>query len=69
MPAQPRQPLALLAALRVVGELDMEGGHRGAAEDHLREALALADACGARYERALILLALAELRATDGQTG
>lgn len=64
---EPRQPLALLAALRMVGKFEAEDGQRGAADEHLREALALADACGARYERALTLLALADLRATDGR--
>jgi pyruvate kinase len=63
----PYQPLALLAALRMAGELDTEEGHPDAAAEHLREALALADACAARYERALTLLALAELRATEGR--
>jgi DNA-binding NarL/FixJ family response regulator len=63
----PYQPLALLAALRVAGELDTEDGHPDAAAEHLREALALADACAARYEWALTLLALAELRATEGR--
>ena len=64
---EPRQPLALLAAHRLLGELDSEAGRHAEAQAHLTEALALADACAAPYERALTLLALAELRAATGQ--
>ena len=59
----PRQPLALLAAHRFLGELDTAAGRHAAAQAHLGESLALAEACAAPYERALTLLALAELRA------
>ncbi len=59
---QPRQPLALLAARRTLGELATANGRFDEAEGHLGTALALADACAAPYERALSLLALAELR-------
>jgi DNA-binding CsgD family transcriptional regulator len=62
----PRQPLALLAAHRALGELDTEAGRYAEAGEHLDAALALADACAAPYERALTLLALAELRASEG---
>jgi DNA-binding CsgD family transcriptional regulator len=62
--SDPRQPLALLAAHRLAGELATEAGQHGEARDHLDAALALADACGARYERALTVLALAELCAS-----
>lgn len=65
--AEPRQPLALLAAHRLLGELDAEAGRFADAAAHLGAALALADACGAPYERALTLLALAELRAAQGR--
>ena len=63
----PRQPLALLAAHRQLGELDTAAGDLPAARAHLGAALALADACAAPYERALALLALGELhwRARD----
>ncbi|HEX5506120.1 MAG TPA: helix-turn-helix transcriptional regulator, partial [Thermomicrobiales bacterium] len=64
--AEPRQPLALLAAHRLLGELAAATGEHAAAAAHLAEALALADACAAPYERALPLLALAELRAATG---
>ncbi|HET8629857.1 MAG TPA: AAA family ATPase [Thermomicrobiales bacterium] len=62
----PRQPLALLAAHRLLGELAAQAGRHAEAATHLAEALALADACEAPYERALTLLALAELRAVTG---
>jgi DNA-binding CsgD family transcriptional regulator len=60
---EPRQPLALLAAHRLLGELATAAGDHAAAQAHLDEALALADACAAPYERALTLLALAEFQA------
>jgi DNA-binding CsgD family transcriptional regulator len=60
---EPRQPLALLVAHRLLGELDTDAGAHDAAQTHLDVSLALADACQAPYERALTLLALADLRA------
>jgi ATP/maltotriose-dependent transcriptional regulator MalT len=62
----PHQPLALLTAHRLLGELATEDGHLEEAQAHLGEALALADACAAPFERALTLVALADLRATEG---
>jgi len=62
----PRQPLALLAAHRLIGELDTDAGRHDDAARHLAESLALADACQAPYERALTLLAMAVLRAAQG---
>jgi DNA-binding CsgD family transcriptional regulator len=62
----PRQPLALLAAHRALGELATRAGQWRDAQEHLDSALALADACAAPYERALTLLARAELRAASG---
>jgi DNA-binding NarL/FixJ family response regulator len=62
----PRQPLALLAAHRLLGELDTEAGQHAEAAEHLAAALALADACAAPYERALTLLAQAELHIAAG---
>jgi tetratricopeptide (TPR) repeat protein len=61
--SEPRQPLALLQAHRLLGELDTEAGRYADAEAHLRASLTLAEACEAPYERALTLLAMAELRA------
>jgi DNA-binding CsgD family transcriptional regulator len=63
----PRQPLALLAAHRLLGELDTEAGQHDDARRHLDASLHLAAACVAPYERALTLLALAELHAATGE--
>ncbi len=63
----PRQPLALLTAHRLLGEINTESGRYEDAERHLTESLALADACAAPYERALILLARAEWSIAVGQ--
>lgn len=62
----PRQPLVLLAAHRLLGELDADRSAYEDAERQLREAILLADACAAPYERALTLLAIAEVRAAIG---
>ena len=67
--AEPRQPLALLTAHRLLGELAADSGEHADAVDHLAESLALAEVCAAPYERALTLLALAELRAATGEYG
>jgi len=64
---EPRQPLALLATHRMLGELDTEAGRFADAATHLETALALAEACAAPYERALTLLALAALHGVTGQ--
>lgn len=64
---EPRQPLALLAAHRLLGELDTDAGRFDDATTHLAASLALADACAAPYERALTLLAMAELHAATGK--
>jgi DNA-binding CsgD family transcriptional regulator/tetratricopeptide (TPR) repeat protein len=60
---EPRQPLALLAAHRLLGELATDARQYDDATRHLDASLRLADACQALYERALTLLALAHLRA------
>ncbi len=62
----PRQPLALIAAHRLLGELDTDAGRFDSAAEHLDASLTLADACHAPYERALTLLAMAALRAAQG---
>jgi ATP/maltotriose-dependent transcriptional regulator MalT len=64
----PRQPLALIAAHRFCGELDVAAGRLADAERHIDAALTLADACDARFERALTFLSLAELRRASGDT-
>jgi len=65
---EPAQPLALLAAHRFLSQLDIEAERFADAEQHLQEALALADACAAPFERALTLLALADLRVALRET-
>jgi ATP/maltotriose-dependent transcriptional regulator MalT len=67
--SDPRQPLALLAAHRLLGELDTDAGRFDDAAHHLDASLALADACAAPYEQALTVLALAELRMAAGDAG
>ncbi len=63
----PRQPLALIGAHRMLGILATDAGDSAGAEDQFAEALSLADACRAPYERALTLIAHAELRAITGE--
>jgi DNA-binding CsgD family transcriptional regulator len=57
---EPRQPLALLAAHRLLGALATDAGRFDDAARHLDASLAVAAACAAPYERALTLLAMAE---------
>lgn len=56
----PLQPLALLSAHRFLAQLDLAEDRLAEAEQHLADAIALAEACDAPYERALTALALAE---------
>jgi len=65
--AAPRQPLALLAARRLLGELATDAGCHAEAEEQLGAALTLAGACAAPYEQALVLYALALLARATGQ--
>ncbi len=60
--SNPRQPLTLLAVHRLLGQLDTEEARFEEAGDHLQESLNLSTACAAPFERALTLLARAELR-------
>jgi DNA-binding CsgD family transcriptional regulator len=64
--SQPRQPLVLLVARRVQAELAMSERRFDAAAACLADALTLAEACAAPYERAAVLLALAELHGLRG---
>jgi tetratricopeptide (TPR) repeat protein len=66
--SDPRQPLALIAAHRFLGQLDTEAAQFVAAEEHLGESLRLVDACAAPFERALTLLEIVRLRMAQGQT-
>jgi DNA-binding CsgD family transcriptional regulator len=65
----PRQPLALLAAHRMLGILATDAGRSSDAERHFAAALALAEACRAPHERALTLLAHAELLTNTQEHG
>ncbi|MGA7670802.1 MAG: tetratricopeptide repeat protein [Nitrolancea sp.] len=62
----PRQPLALIAIHRFLGQLDTEDKQFEAAKEHLQESLTLAEACQAPFERALTLLEFARLRLAQG---
>ncbi len=64
----PRQPLALIAIHRFLGQLDTTDRHFDDAERHLLESLTMAEACAAPFERALTLLQLAELRLAQRRT-
>jgi ATP/maltotriose-dependent transcriptional regulator MalT len=64
---RPRQPVWLLIAHRVAGELAIDLNRRADAERNVAEALAIAEACGARFERALTMLTMARLRAAAGR--
>jgi tetratricopeptide (TPR) repeat protein len=64
--SEPRQPLALIAVHRFLGQLATEDGDAPLAAQHLAQSLDLADACRAPFERALTLLAFAELDAARG---
>jgi tetratricopeptide (TPR) repeat protein len=59
--SEPRQPLGLIASHRLLGELANQRGAYRDARDHLDQSLTLADVCAAPHERALTLVALAEL--------
>jgi DNA-binding CsgD family transcriptional regulator len=59
--SEPRQPLVLLRAHRMLGELATVRGELPAAEAHLATALDLAVTCEAPFEEALDLLAGLEL--------
>jgi DNA-binding CsgD family transcriptional regulator len=65
----PRQPLVYLAAHRLLGKIETASSNHAAAETHLTTAVDLAVACEAPFERALTLLALAELRLAMRETG
>jgi DNA-binding CsgD family transcriptional regulator len=65
---EPRQPLALLAAHRFLGELATRSGRFPEAKSHVGKSLALAKACEAPYERALTLISKGQLLAARGDT-
>ncbi len=63
--SEPRQPLALIAVHRILGQFDTEARDFATAEEHLTQSMALAEACQAPFERALTLLEIAKLRAAQ----
>jgi DNA-binding NarL/FixJ family response regulator len=63
----PRQPLALLAAQRLLGEIATDRGQWQAAAQHLDQASALARACAAAHEATLTQLAWAAYHAARGE--
>lgn len=63
---EPRQPLALLAAHRLLGSIDTINGQHASAKARLAESLLLATGCAAPYERALTIVTLAELHRATG---
>jgi tetratricopeptide (TPR) repeat protein len=65
--SDPRQPLGLLAAHRLLGELATDRGDHSTAQDHLRDSLTLAERYKAPYEVALTQIALANLHLTTGE--
>ena len=60
--------LGVIAVHRFLGELDTEAGQFDAAEEHLQESMALAEACAAPFERALTLFEIARLRLAQGRS-
>ena len=64
--SEPPQPLALIAAHRLLAELDISKRQGDSARQHLGTALELADACAAPYERALTLLVAGRLDYATG---
>jgi DNA-binding NarL/FixJ family response regulator len=62
----PRQPLALAAAHRLLGELDSAAGRDEDARQQLAAAQTLAVACAAAHEHARVLLAQAALASQAG---
>ncbi len=63
--SNPRQPVALIAVQRVLGQLDTAERHYEDATEHLQQSLDLADACAAPFERALTMIALGVLRMAE----
>jgi tetratricopeptide (TPR) repeat protein len=62
----PRQPLGLITAYRMLGELLVDSGRLDEAAEHLQESRWLAHACEAPFELAQTLVGLAELSITSG---
>ena len=65
--SDPRQPRVQLAAHRLLGMLAAQQRRFNEAEQHLSQALDLAQQCNAPFERALTLMELSELRLKQGR--
>ena len=65
--SDPRQPLALMAADRFLGQLDVDEGKWDEAERRLKASLALAERCEAPFEQALTMVVMAERAAKAGE--
>jgi DNA-binding CsgD family transcriptional regulator len=63
----PRQPLTMLRANRLIGELETDRHQHTGADLALTAALDLATLCDASFERALTLIALSDLRCRQGR--
>lgn len=66
--SEPRQPLALIAAHRALGQIDTVTSQYEDAAEHLQLSLELARRSEAPYEQALTMLELAELAACTGDS-
>jgi hypothetical protein len=63
---RPRQPLGLISAHRMLGELLTDAGRFDESSEHLIESRRLAHACEAPFELALTLIALAAFHLATG---
>lgn len=63
---EPRQPLVLLAAYRLLGEIETSSADGKTAAESLDMALRLAESCAAPFERLLTQIARAELHVSEG---
>lgn len=65
--SQPRQPLALLAVYRLLGQFSIDDCRFPEAAEYLEQSAALAEDCAAPFEQALTMLVQAELFAATNQ--
>jgi ATP/maltotriose-dependent transcriptional regulator MalT len=65
--SDPRQPLALIAVHRFLGELSTRRLAANSAKTHLKQSLELSNACALPFERALTTLAIAEFEIATGE--
>ena len=65
--SEPRQPLALIAAFRFLGQIDVDEEQFDDASRRLQSSLELAERCESPFEQAQTLLVMAELAARTGE--